>query len=150
MNEAAGPIATAPEEESHPLLFRLLHTAHVLAERLEAGLRDVGLSRAKLEVLRQLVHAGEPMPLRALAEGQRCVPSNMTTLIDRLEAEGLVRRLPDPNDRRSVLAELSDQGRDRAEQGTRISRQVQDQFEASLPEAQRRALLQVLSTLEAG
>jgi DNA-binding MarR family transcriptional regulator len=37
-----------------------------------------------------------------------CVRSNITQLIDRMQAEGLVRRIPDPQDRRSVRAALTD------------------------------------------
>ena len=38
--------------------------------------------------------------------------AGMTSRIDRLERRGLVRRLPDPDDRRGVLIELTDQGRE--------------------------------------
>ena len=135
------------ERVPDPLLFALLETVHVRQKRLEDALKAVGLSRAKMEALDQLVRAGEPVPLRVLAEGQRCVPSNMTSLIDRLENEGLVRRMEDPDDRRSVRAELTPLGAERAAAGTRAVAGVQDGFAASLPPAEREALARILSTL---
>lgn len=135
------------EQTADPLLFSLLHTAQALQEQLETALREVELSRAKMEVLDQLVRAGEPLPLRALAEGQRCVPSNMTTLIDRLESEGLVRRVDDPADRRIVRAELTPLGQERAADGARAIARVQSEFTASLPPSERDALRRILSTL---
>ena len=59
----------------------------------------------------------EPVALGVLSQHLGCVRSNITQLIDRLEADNLVRRLPDPDDRRSVRAAITDQGRDRFEAG---------------------------------
>ena len=88
-------VEAGDEGEVPPLLILLLEVAQVEQGRLEEALKAVGLSRAKMEALHQLLRAGGPIPLRALAEGQRCVPSNMTTLVDRLEGERLVRRVQD-------------------------------------------------------
>jgi DNA-binding MarR family transcriptional regulator len=130
-----------------PLFVTLLETAQVLREQLEEELRSVGLSPAKLDALNQLVRAGEPMPLSALAEGQRCVPSNMTTLVDRLENEGLVSRVTDPADRRRVRAALTPLGAERAAVGARATARVHEEFAATLPSAERTALRRILSTL---
>jgi DNA-binding MarR family transcriptional regulator len=129
------------------LFFTLLETARTLQDRLEDALKAGGLSRAKMEALDQLVRAGEPMPLRALAEGQRCVPSNITTLVDRLESEGLVRRVADPADRRSVRAELTALGAERAAVGARAVARVQEEFSASLPPSEREALGRILAAV---
>src|SRR3981189_515570 len=85
-------------------LFAVLHASSVLESRLEARLSDVGLSLAKLAALNRLTEAGESLPLGQLAERLSCVKSNVTQLVDRLEADGLVSRTADPNDRRSRLA----------------------------------------------
>ena len=73
---------------------------------------------AKLGVLHQLASVGEPIRLGQLAESQGCVKSNITKLIDRLEADGLVQRLDDPADRRSVLAAITPEGLRLHGQGT--------------------------------
>ncbi len=130
-----------------PVLLLLLEAAKVQQDRLEEALRQVGLSRAKMEALQQLLRAGEPMPLRALAEGQRCVPSNMTTLVDRLESEGLVRRVDDPDDRRSVRAELTPRGAEVAAAGAEVVARMQDEFAASLPATDLATLQRTLASL---
>src|SRR6476619_1937902 len=67
-------------------------TLHALEGRLEGALEPLGLSLAKFGVLSTLVASKEPLPLRLLAEQCSCVRSNITQLVDRLEAEKLVRR----------------------------------------------------------
>ncbi|WP_217551633.1 MarR family winged helix-turn-helix transcriptional regulator [Streptomyces sp. GbtcB6] len=53
----------------------------------------------------------EPLPMRKLAQKLKCEPSNVTGIVDRLEARGLVERRPDPTDRRVKLAAATDEGR---------------------------------------
>ncbi|KND45073.1 MarR family winged helix-turn-helix transcriptional regulator [Streptomyces stelliscabiei] len=53
----------------------------------------------------------EPLPMRRLAQKLRCEPSNVTGIVDRLEARGLVERRPDPGDRRVKLAAATAEGR---------------------------------------
>jgi len=50
------------------------------------------------------------VPLGALAARLHVTPRNVTGLIDHLERDGLVARVPDPGDRRSVLAHLTERG----------------------------------------
>jgi len=104
-------------QQEVPLLAKFLYVAGRVETRLEAALAESGLSLAKFALLNHLVHVGEPLPLTRLAERRVCVKSNITQLIDRLEADGLVRRMDDPKDRRSVLAALTEEGRRRYEQG---------------------------------
>jgi DNA-binding MarR family transcriptional regulator len=92
-------------------LFTVLHASSVLESRVEAKLADIGLSLAKLAALGRLAEAGGSLPLGQLAERLSCVKSNVTQLVDRLEADGLVARAADANDRRSRLAVLTDAGR---------------------------------------
>jgi len=106
-------------DENLLLLWRLKHTAAVIDARLEAALEDAGLSLSKGAVLDRLIKAGEPLPLTRLAGQLACVKSNVTQLVDRLEADGLVERKDDPYDRRSILAAITDNGRQRYEVGFR-------------------------------
>jgi DNA-binding MarR family transcriptional regulator len=101
-------------------LFAVLHASSVLESRVEARLSDVGLSLAKLAALHRLTEAGESLPLGRLAERLSCVKSNVTQLVDRLEADGLVNRAADPNDRRSRLAVLTAAGRAAHSRGREI------------------------------
>lgn len=52
----------------------------------------------------------EAMPMRRLAGHLKCEPSNVTGIVDRLEARGLAERRPDPADRRIKLAAATDAG----------------------------------------
>src|SRR4051812_26555351 len=92
-------------------LFAVLHAASSLEERVESRLAEVGLSLPKLAALHHLSQAGDALPLGQLAERLSCVKSNVTQLVDRLEADGLVMRAADPNDRRSRLAVLTGTGK---------------------------------------
>ena len=106
---------------SAPLdLASILHAAHAAADTVEAKLDEIGLSWPKLMALQILSQAGESLPLGQLAERLSCVKSNITQLVDRLEADGLVARLPDPRDRRTKLAALTAAGRKAVKDGSRV------------------------------
>jgi DNA-binding MarR family transcriptional regulator len=93
----------------------LIKAHHAISSRLDDLLEPLGLSVAKLGVLRQLARGS--LPLGALAQRQSCVRSNITQLVDRMEAEGLVRRVADPDDRRVTLAEITEAGHARLQAG---------------------------------
>jgi len=131
-----------------PIFFMLLDAGRSQLERLEDALKTVGLSGAKYYVLAHLKDAGDPVPLRALAEKHQCVASNITTLVDRLEADGLVRRVDDPSDRRSKRALLTPLGEEKARAGAAAVARVQEEFAASLDPTERLALEKVLSSLK--
>jgi DNA-binding MarR family transcriptional regulator len=86
-----------------------------LRARMERYCEREGLSETRLGILFMLRHAGEGVPLGALAARLHVSPRNVTGLIDHLERDGLVTRAPDPADRRSVLAQLTDRGRARVD-----------------------------------
>jgi len=134
MNKLDGPIVS----------FRVLDTLGAIATRLEAALEPVGLSLAKFGVLARLAAADEPLPLSTLAEKQACVRSNITQLVDRLEADKLVVRVDDPHDRRLVRAALTTEGRARHTAGARALAEAESQLFTG---DQRDALLRLLSAL---
>jgi DNA-binding MarR family transcriptional regulator len=106
-------------------LVTLLHAAYGAEAAVEARLAAIGLSRAKLLALQALSAAGESLPLSQLAERLSCVKSNITQLVDRLEADGLVARQSDPEDRRARLAVLTAPGRRVCDEGTRLQREAE-------------------------
>jgi MarR family 2-MHQ and catechol resistance regulon transcriptional repressor len=135
------------EVTSPSLAFELIGALQSVVGRLEAALEPLGLSLPKLRLLTKLADAGEPVPLRTLAEYSACVRSNITQLMDRLEADKLVVRVDDPQDRRSVRAELTAEGRKRHAAGLRVLRQAERELAARLPEHDRESLLRVLGSL---
>ena len=50
-------------------------------------------------------------PLRELADGCQCTRATVTGIVDTLERKGLITREPNPGDRRSILAKLTEKGR---------------------------------------
>ena len=134
-------------ERRDPIFFMLLDAGRTQFARLEEALKSVGLSAAKYKVLSQIAKSKEPVPLRLLAEEQQCVASNVTTLVDRLETDGLVRRVDDPADRRSKRAELTELGKEKADAGARVVAEVEAAFAESLGPTERLALAKVLSSL---
>lgn len=122
------------------MAFQVLEAAREVEARLESALAGVGLSLAKFGVLARLVEAGEPLPLGCLAERCSCVRSNMTQLVDRLEAERLVERLQEPNDRRSILAALTETGRELYAEAARVLETADRELFAQLGEVERAAL----------
>jgi DNA-binding MarR family transcriptional regulator len=131
-------------------LGTLLHAAHAAEHALELRLDSIGLSLAKLTALKALAEAGESMPLTQLAERLSCVKSNITQLVDRLEADGLVARPSDPNDRRARLATLTAAGRKACREGQKIQRDHEQQLFEKLTAAESRALAGLLAKLTGG
>lgn len=145
----AAEISVPAESAPGAMMLSLLEAARMVEGRVDDALENAGLSWPKYSVLSQLAEAKEPVPLSELAAGNSCVRSNMTQLVDRLEAEGLVRRVSDPADRRIVRAAITPLGVDRQQQGTRQLARVQARFAASLPATDRKALRRVLAALKA-
>src|SRR5436190_23210947 len=129
-------------------LFAVLHASGVLESRTELKLAEVGLSLPKLAALRRLADAGGSLPLGQLAERLSCVKSNVTQLVDRLEADGLVMRAADPNDRRSRLAVLTDSGRSAYAKGSQIRQQSEREIFGALTRDESSSLHALLAKLD--
>src|SRR3954451_20783622 len=129
-------------------LFAVLHASSVMESRVEGRLSDVGLSLAKLAALRRLTEAGEALPLGQLAERLSCVKSNVTQLVARLEADGLVSRTSDPNDRRSRIAVLTDAGRKAYAKGSEIQKQAERELFGVLTAEETELLHGLLAKLQ--
>ena len=73
--------------------------------------RDHGLTMARYDVLAQLDGAGGRLRLGELAEAIALSPSGLSKLLDRMDASGLIRRRPDPDDQRAAFAAITPRGR---------------------------------------
>ncbi|MFF9284606.1 MarR family winged helix-turn-helix transcriptional regulator [Streptomyces griseosporeus] len=110
-------------------------------EEYEEAAAEHALTGAQAKLLGLLTL--EPLPMRKLAHKLKCEPSNVTGIVDRLEARGLVERRPDPADRRVKVAVATDEGR-------RIARTLRDSLRfareplAALTEQERLALRDLL------
>jgi DNA-binding MarR family transcriptional regulator len=89
-----------------------LHSAAIhLLRRLRAEDAASGLSAPRLSALSVIVFAARPPTLGELAEAEQVRPPTISRLVKELEAEGLVERLPDPDDRRVQRVRATDEGR---------------------------------------
>jgi DNA-binding MarR family transcriptional regulator len=90
----------------------LVRSAGTATARIDQILRGFGLTFARYEVLLLLswTRSGS-MPLGRMRDRLLIHQAAVTNLVDRLEADGLVRRVPHPRDRRTTLAEITSDGR---------------------------------------
>ena len=89
----------------------LLEIVGVERGRLPVLAAELGLSEPQCQVLREL-DPREPIAMCRLAERLDCDPSNVTGIVDRLEARGLVERRADERDRRVRKIVLTAAGRE--------------------------------------
>src|SRR3990172_644904 len=146
MNDTAR--SAAPDTGA--LAFGLLKVAEMIDQRLNSALEPQRLSLAKFGVLQTLVDSGSPLPLGVLSERLGCVKSNITQLVDRLEADDLVRRIADPQDRRTKLDAITEEGRRRHAQGRRALDGAQRELLAGVSQDERARLTELLLRLGAG
>jgi DNA-binding MarR family transcriptional regulator len=128
-------------------LATLLHAAGAAEHDLETKLGAIGLSLAKLAALKTLAEAGESLPLTQLAERLSCVKSNVTQLVDRLEADGLVQRESDPKDRRTKLATLTAVGRKSCREGLKVQQVTEQNLLRKLTAAESQTLAGLLAKI---
>jgi len=98
----------------------VMRVQQMLLGEIERVLRPFGLTFASFEALRLLAFTrhGE-LPMGKIGERLMVHPASVTNTVDRLEARGLVRRRPAAEDRRRILAEITDAGRELVESATR-------------------------------
>ncbi|MEV4169955.1 MarR family transcriptional regulator [Nonomuraea sp. NPDC049709] len=90
-----------------------VRTAFQAVERMRShGSEGRGLSSGAMDILLRLSSAGDDgASIGELAQAAGVSPRNVTGLVDTLERDGLARRVPDRNDRRSVRALITPEGR---------------------------------------
>jgi DNA-binding MarR family transcriptional regulator len=103
-------------------LAAVLRSHRILFEEVERRLRDeVDLSLALFEALHVLAQGPEDRLRMVDVTRRMCVSkSNVTQLVDKLEAQGFVARVQSPTDRRLVYAMLTERGREAAKRGEEI------------------------------
>ena len=139
-----------PNQTGCALTLLLLDAARSVEARAEALLEGIDLSLAKVGALRHLVIAAEPLSLTQLAERHCCGRSNITQLVDRLEADGMVERLVDPLDRRTVRAAVTSVGRAAYERANDLLAQHEEALTDRLGASRRAELAKGLKVLREG
>ncbi|MBJ7348525.1 MAG: MarR family transcriptional regulator [Thermoleophilaceae bacterium] len=98
--------AITPAREACELLYSLMVSGPPVFPRVAA---EFDLTPPQLHLLR-LLGEGQSMPMRVVAEMLFCDASNVTSLVDRLEERKLIKRRPDPSDRRVKQIVLTKSG----------------------------------------
>lgn len=96
--------STRPEE----IARLVMELSRSLTSHFEGQLAELNLTIPQAMLLR---HLGDALPMNAAAGKLHCDPSNMTGIVDRLEARGLVERRQLGTDRRVKHLVLTEEGR---------------------------------------
>ncbi|QDQ96916.1 MarR family winged helix-turn-helix transcriptional regulator [Tomitella fengzijianii] len=105
-----GPVA-----DGMAAVTSVMRAHQIMLSRVEKVLRPHGLTFARYEMLMLLVFARHgALPMNKASARLQVHPTSITNVVDRLEAAGMVRRLPHPSDRRTTLVEVTDEGRELA------------------------------------
>ena len=125
----------------------------VLATRpaIEGVFARHGLDTGEFDVVSTLLRSGPPYALRPteLFRSLMISSGGLTDRLNRLQKAGLISRPPSPEDRRSLLVQLTDEGRARAEAAFREDMAVEATLLAGLSDADRAALAALLRKLAA-
>lgn len=122
----------------------VMRVQQLLLSELDALLKPHGLSFARYEALVLLTFSSRgSLPLGKMGERLQVHPTSITSIIQRLTADGLVVRLPHPDDGRAVLAEITPAGRALVEAAT-TDLTSSDFGLGSLDEEQRAQLSELL------
>jgi DNA-binding MarR family transcriptional regulator len=99
--------------EAMAAVTSVVRAQQILMARVDEVLRPHDLTFARYELL-ALLHFTRTgaLPLSRIGTRLQVHPASVTNAVDRCEAQGLVRRVPHPSDRRATLAELTPAGRD--------------------------------------
>jgi DNA-binding MarR family transcriptional regulator len=98
--------------EAMSAVTSVMRVHQLMLARVEATLRPLGLTFARFEVLALLSFTRRgSLPMSKVGERLQVHPASVTKAIDRLETDGLVRRVAHPEDRRTTLAEITSEGR---------------------------------------
>lgn len=97
----------------------IMRAHQLMLARVEAALKPLGLSFARYEMLTLLSFTRDGrMPMASASARLQVHPTSVTNTVDRLEASGLVRREPHPEDGRATLVVLTAAGRDLSARAT--------------------------------
>jgi DNA-binding MarR family transcriptional regulator len=97
----------------------IMRVQQILLARLNAVLKPFGLTFPRYEALMLLFFSRRgSLPLGKMGVRLQVHRTSVTNIVDQLERSGLVRREPHPTDRRTTLAEITDQGRETAQKAT--------------------------------
>lgn len=122
--------------------------ARLFARAIDRRLKPIGLSSAHMPVMFSL-GGGRELSQKALADAASIEQSTMAATLSRMERAGLVRRRPDPRDRRAALFSLTGLAREKADAVLCAAREVNALALGTLDEAEQAQFLDMLARVAA-
>ncbi|MFC9623735.1 MarR family winged helix-turn-helix transcriptional regulator [Streptomyces sp. NPDC056930] len=132
------------------LAEQLLRVTRRLQRIQSRQLEPIGITPAQFRLLRTVAHYDGPPRMADLAQRLDVVPRAVTSLVDGLEASGRVRRTPDPDSRRVVRIEITEEGLATLRSLRDARRAAAEEILAPLTADQREVLGGLLSALVNG
>lgn len=97
----------------------IMRAQQIVLAKVDEALKSFDLTFARYEALVLLSFSQRgSLPLGKMGERLMIHPTSVTNIVDRLEAQGLVRRVDHPTDRRTTLCEITPAGRELVERAT--------------------------------
>lgn len=139
----------SPSDDSASL-GELMHAAfRGLRGRWLKQLAPFDLTPHQLRALNAVARHGTPagMRLKDLADRLHIAPRSATEVVDHLEAKSLVKRQPDPSDRRATLISLTGEGERIRATVRKVRAREADEYFAALSAEERETLARILGKL---
>ena len=135
--------------EVEGIVDRISGLSRRIHRTLDETLREVGLDSSEYKALGALAQVGAPYHSTPGKLSRRMELSSgaITNRLDRLEEAGLVRRLPDPADRRGVVVELTEKGRDTYQSAVGVQAKKEELITAALTDREKQQLNALLRRL---
>jgi DNA-binding MarR family transcriptional regulator len=128
-------VRTVPVDIDAMEVFGRIHRlSRAIGDRTEKAYARFGIARGEFDVLATLRRAGEPYTLspRQLSSTLMLTTGGMTGRLDKLERAGLLRRSPDPHDRRGLQVTLTEEGLSRVDEAVGVGLAAQTEALAAL------------------
>ena len=131
------------------IIQRVEKIARFVSRAQQETLDAFGLSHGEWKVLMHLRYAGPPYHGKPgkLAKRLDLSSGAMTNRLDNMESRGLIRRLDDPDDRRGVLVELTDEGKRLWDEAVAVQAEKESVVGTALDEREKRELNDLLRRL---
>lgn len=143
--------AVRPELDTRAMevFGRIYRLSRTMGDRTEKAYAPLGIARGEFDVLATLRRSGEPYTLspRQLSATLMLTSGGMTGRLDKLERAGLLRRSPDPHDRRGLQVTLTEQGLDLVDRAVGAGLAVQTEALSALDAEQVDQLADLLREL---
>jgi MarR family 2-MHQ and catechol resistance regulon transcriptional repressor len=136
-------------ESALGLWVKLARAYHTFARHTAADIRASGLTQPQFGALESLGHLG-PMQIGELCRKQLVSGGNMTVVVDNLEKDGLVERVPHAEDRRAIIVRLTAKGKKVFEDSFPKHAQYVTKIASVLTEEEQAELSQLLKKLGTG